>query len=375
MSGAGPVGAPATSDVPAGRLPALLLHDEPRHGVARYAREVAEEIARLVGRDLGVAESEWGAGSAPERIHAQFTDRLWARSPEDAAARFVALAAGRQVSVTLHDVPQPSDGHAFERRIAAYSVVIGAAELVIVNSRHELALLDEVGLRPAAPVVVAPLPASPALHLPPSATRPSVALGEGCSARDEASGAAESGAPGEPGAATDPTVAVLGYIYPGKGHRETIEATAEAGVPLAVRALGAPSPGHEADAAELVSLGATLGVDVTVSGFLSDDELITEAARVAVPVVAHQHFSASGSINSWVSAGRRPLVLRTRYTEEMDALRPGTLTLVDPSGLADAIARAHADPASTVLATGTSTRPHLDDTAAAYLAAWRGEAL
>lgn len=325
-------------------LPALLVHDDPRHGVARYAREVAEEIERAVGRDLAVPETSWSAGDVAERVHAQFTDRLWARSPEDAAERFVALAEGRRVSVTLHDVPQTSDGHAFDRRVAAYSRVIGSASLVVVNSRHELALLDEVGLRPRRSAVI-PLPASPA-----------------------------SGRRSAEKACFEPAVAVLGYIYPGKGHREAIEATSAAGVPLAVRALGAPSPGHEADADGLVALGASLGVDVTVSGFLSDDELISEASRVAVPVVAHQHFSASGSINSWVSAGRRPLVLRSRYTEEMDALRPGTLTLVDADGLCAAIATAYAAPASTVIAGGYSTRPHLADTAAAYLDAWRGEA-
>lgn len=332
-------------------LPALLLHDDPRHGVARYARELAAGVGALVGREVSLPEPSWSGGDAPSRVHAQFTDRLWAGSPEDAAARFVALADGRRVGVTLHDVPQPSDGHAFERRIAAYGRVIAAAGLVVVNSRHELALLDEVGLRPRS-VVVVPLPAA--------TPRP-------------AGDAEEAGQAEE--AAFDPVVAVLGYIYPGKGHREAIDATAASGTGLAVRALGAPSPGHDADAAALVAHGASLGVDVSVSGFLSDHVLDAAAARVAVPVVAHQHFSASGSINSWVSAGRRPLVLRTRYTEEMDALRPGTLTLVDAAGLAAAIGRASADPASTVVAAGTSTRPHPADTAQAYLDAWREAAL
>lgn len=321
-------------------VPALLLHDDDRHGVARFAREVAAEVATVLGRDTSVSESVWLGGDAPERVHAQFTDRLWARSPEDAAERFVALARGRRVSVTLHDVPQPSDGHAFERRTAAYARIVDAAALVVVNSRHELALLEEVGLRPRS-VAVIPLPVPVSIH----------------SRVDDR--------------ALDPAVAVLGWIYPGKGHLEAIEAAATAGTGLAMRALGAPSPGHDADVEALVARGRELGVEVAVSGFLSDDELTAAAARVAVPVVAHQHFSASGSINSWVSAGRRPLVLRTRYTEEMDALRPGTLSLVDPDALAAAVARAHAEPASTFLDAGTSTRPHPADAAHAYLDAWR----
>jgi hypothetical protein len=322
-----------------GDEPGLLVHDDRRHGVARYASELSAEVARAIGRDLSVAEPSWARGDAPRRIHAQFTDRLWGRSPEEAASRFADVASGRRVSVTLHDVPQDSDGHAFERRIEAYRRVLECVEGVVVNSHHELALLHAVDLRPRTATVI-PLPASP----PRSARRP------------------------EP---LDAAAAVLGYVYPGKGHREVIEAVAASRTALAVRALGAPAPGHDADADALVSLGASRGVDVTVSGFLPDRELDGAAARVAVPVVAHQHFSASGSINSWLSAGRRPLVVRSRYTEEMAALRPGTLTLVEPDGLAAAIDRADAAPDSTFLDPATSTRPHPEDTAMAYVDAWR----
>jgi hypothetical protein len=320
--------------------PGFLQHDDARHGVARYARELAHRIALVVGHDLGVNESGWTGGGAPSRVHGQFTDRLWARSPEEAADRFVALAEGRRVGVTLHDVPQPSDGHAFERRIAAYGRVVAVAQLVVVNSRHELSLLESIGIDPSG-VAVIPLPVT----------------------------APAAGAVPLPGS-FDPVAAVLGYIYPGKGHRETIEAVAASGATLSMRALGAPSPGHEADVRDLEALGRALGVEVLVTGYLDDEGLAVAATRVAVPVVAHQHFSASGSINSWISAGRRPLVVRTRYTEEMAALRPGTLRLVDAGGLAAAIAAAAADPLSTVLAPDAVTVPHLEDTARAYLEAW-----
>lgn len=323
--------------------PGFLLHDDARHGVARYARDLAREVGRAVDGDIdvdvGVSESDWSRGEAPDRVQAQFTDRLWGRSPEDAAERFAALAEGRRVGVTLHDVPQVSDGHAFERRIAAYRRVVETADLVVVNSRHEESLLESVGIVPAT-VAVIPLPVAPP---DPAAVLPS---------------------------SFEPVAAVLGYVYPGKGHRETIEAVAASGAALRFLALGAPSPGHEADARELEVIGRRLGLPVSVSGYLDDAALTAAAARVAVPVVAHQHFSASGSVNSWISAGRRPLVLRTRYTEEMAALRPGTLTLVDAEDLASSIASAATDPRSTVLASEAVTRPHPSDAARAYLEAW-----
>lgn len=321
--------------------PTLLLHDDPRHGVARYAAELCAEVERGLGRPVGLPEASWTAGQAPRRIHAHFTDRLWGASPEVAAARAVELARDRRISVTLHDVPQDSDGRTLARRADAYRQVIRAAELVVVNSRHELALLERAGLRPERSAVI-PLPVHAARRLP----RPSV---------------------------LDPVVAVLGFIYPGKGHRETIEATAASGVPLAFLALGGPSRGHEADADELVAHGRSVGVPVSIAGYLPDADLATAAASAAIPVVAHQHISASGSMASWNAAGRRPLVLRSSYTEEMDALRPGTLTLVALGDLPSAIARAHADPDSTFLSSTTRANPDLADTAAAYLRAWRQE--
>jgi hypothetical protein len=112
---------------------------------------------------------------------------------------------------------------------------------------------------------------------------------------------------------------------------------------------------------------------VDVTGFVPEDDLIARCRAVAVPVVAHRHFSASGSLATWIAAGRRPLVADGRYPREMAALRPGTVHLVAPDRLSEAIGRALADPASTWLAADAVTRPHLDDTAAAYLRWWTGD--
>ncbi|MFY0409868.1 hypothetical protein, partial [Solicola sp. PLA-1-18] len=70
---------------------------------------------------------------------------------------------------------------------------------------------------------------------------------------------------------------------------------------------------------------------------------------------------------------RRPLVLASRYTCEMAALRPGTTTVFDDGRLADAIAAALDDPASTRLPGTTSTAPHLVDVAGSYSSWWDTE--
>ena len=91
---------------------------------------------------------------------------------------------------------------------------------------------------------------------------------------------------------------------------------------------------------------------------------------MAVPLAAHRHISASGSIGSWVAAGRRPLVADSRYAQELEQLRPGTITRYDPARLGTAIAAVLTGRVPTWLEPGTPTEPHLGDTARAYLRWW-----
>jgi hypothetical protein len=137
-----------------------------------------------------------------------------------------------------------------------------------------------------------------------------------------------------------------------------------------VQALGAPAPGHESDLDALSALAHRRGVEFAASGWLDEAELAQRARTAAVPLAAHTHLSASGSINTWIALGRRPLVVDSRYAREIDALRPGTIRIYDPAALPGAIADAVADPAQTWLAAGTDTRPHLPDVARRYLDWW-----
>ncbi|WP_314102445.1 hypothetical protein [uncultured Frigoribacterium sp.] len=330
--------------------PALVVTDDPQHGVTVLARRVADAVARRTGRDLAVSPSDLTGPRPPASAHVHFTDRLWATSPEDAADRLVDLAGRVALTVTLHDLPQPSDGERnLVRRGDCYRRVVEAAAGTVVNSEHEALLLAEFttdGVRPG----VVPLP----VDLAPLLT-------------------------GRP--AADGTAAVIGFVYPGKGHAELVDAVArlrargdDAAGSLRVTALGRASAGHEAETDQLVSDAASLGVVLDVTGYLDDAVLLDRCRRASVPVAVHRHVSASGSIATWIGAGRRPIVPDTRYSREMAALRPGTLTLIDddPDALAEAVARAVADPGSTWLAPDARTAPDIDDVAAAYLAWWAG---
>jgi hypothetical protein len=139
----------------------------------------------------------------------------------------------------------------------------------------------------------------------------------------------------------DDAVGVLGFFYPGKGHDEALAATAAAGM-TRLTVLGRASDGHAADLEAFVRRADDTGVDVEVTGWLEDADMIARARRVAVPVIAHRHVSASGSLTSWIGWGRRPLAVRNRYVDEMAQLRPGTLRVTEPDDLSAEVAAARA---------------------------------
>jgi len=132
-----------------------------------------------------------------------------------------------------------------------------------------------------------------------------------------------------PFAPEDGTVGVLGFLYPGKGHEDLVAALPEA----TLRFLGAVSAGHEEWADRLVASGR----NVELTGWLTDDELAGEIGRIAVPVCPHRHFSASGSLMTWLGAGRKVLVTDSDYAREIDAWLPGRVTLVEEGGWRDAV--------------------------------------
>ncbi|MCC4247449.1 MULTISPECIES: glycosyltransferase [Microbacterium] len=315
--------------------PVLLAPPGP-HGVAAYARAVAEDVRTLDPALRLVTPDDLPGLPGGTPVHVHVTDRLWGTSPEEATARLTSLAQRHPLTVTLHDVPQASDGERNRpRRRAFYAAVGRAAHAVAVNSAHERALLVEEDVWHG-PVEVVPLPVP--------------AFAEG--ARPHPDG----------------TVGVLGYFYPGKGHDEALAAAAEAGIGR-LTVLGRASDGHAADLEAFVRRAADAGVGVEVTGWLDDAEMAQRARAVSVPVIAHRHVSASGSLASWIGWGRRPIAVRNRYVDEMDVLRPGTLLTVEPSELSAAVRTAADDPD----ATWHGIRPvpvGPADVARAYLAWW-----
>lgn len=321
--------------------PHHLLLGPDTHGVTRYAGEVADAARAPVVRD--VAELVPGAA-----VHLHLTDRLLGRDPRDAAAAVEQLARRVRLTVTLHDVPQPTDGPVFAARAEAYGRIVRASHAWATNSWHEHALVDR-WIAAGARGTVIPLP----VHATPGPPGPSRAVAGLVPA--------------------EPVVGVFGFVYPGKGHRQVVRAVAalrRAGTMASVRVLGDAAPGHADEVEALVRTSRERGVPVEVTGRVAEDDLVRALRDVSVGVTAHRNVSASGSLNSWIAAGRRPLVRDGSYAREMAALRPGTLNLFDDASLVPCLDAALRRPTSTWTSPSADLGPRLEETAAAYQAWW-----
>lgn len=315
---------------------------DPTHGVARLALQLSTGLPRTVVPALaGPDDARRAAALLPPTaeapaLHLHVNDDLLGPAP---AATLAALAAGRRVAVTLHDVPQPGEGDArLARRVAVYRELAGAADLVVVSSEHERAGMRRAG---ADAGHVLPLPID--ARLIPAAPE------------------------------TDATVGVLGWIHPGKGHADVADALATLGRPATLVALGGVARGHEGLDVEFADHCARQGVGWRCTGYLHDMEQLRGASRVAVPVCPHRHVSASGSMGSWLSAGRRPVVVDGGYAREVADRNPGAIALVDD--LAAGLRAALEDPGSTVLRPDVRVGPTTPEAAAAQAAlldAWAG---
>jgi hypothetical protein len=147
-------------------------------------------------------------------------------------------------------------------------------------------------------------------------------------------------------------VAVLGFVYPSKGHADVLDAAARSTSGLPVVALGGAAPGHDDLVRDLTDKAESIGVAFHTTGWLSDAILVDRARAAAVPVVPNCQPSASGSLATWLGTGRRPLVRDSDYAREIADLVPGGIHLyfgADRAELPARIDEAASSPERTIL--------------------------
>lgn len=350
----------ADADVPAARPPLTVAVGPPEHGVARFAVDCARAAGTALIEVAHVGDLPAALTAHPGTpVHLHITDPLFGSTPDEAAGAVESLARDRPVAVTLHDVPQPAEGaERCRSRARAYRRIAAASGLVMVSSEHEQRLCADEGI--AVDVVVPlPVPALPVPALPTPARTGAAPTARAVPALDLRS------------------VGVFGFLHPGKAVDVVAEAVARLAADgddrVTLRLLGAPAEGHEEYVVAALDTVRAAGGRAEVTGRIDDDELAGTLGEVTVPVALFRNVSASGSLNTWAAAGRRPLVGDSDYTREMEQIRPGSLLLASGTdlgaGLAADLRALLDDPAPTVR---DIPPPGLDELGRAYLQAWRG---
>lgn len=292
-------------------------------GVVRHGLAVAAALAEA-GADVTVVRStDEPVHGSYDVVCVQFTDALFGADVGRAAAAFAAWSktVPGPLVVTLHDVPGADTDRARDaRRLAGYAQVVSVCRGVVFCSEREQArLLSRGAVHAVIPLPLTPLPA-----------------------------------PGpEPAWGQRRTLAVLGFVYPGKGHADALEAAGAlrrtAGSPVEVVAIGGASPGCSGLVRDLHRRAAELRVPFQVTGPVSDADLHAAALATTVPLSSYRTLGASASLLTWLACGRRPVVTRGPQGQETEARWPGSVQQVAPDALVDALAAALADPASTWL--------------------------
>lgn len=295
-----------------------ILAGSPAHGVIRFGRHLHQALGPGFVREAPDPAQLPPPAVEAGLVHISFTDHLYGSDPQSAVDTVLRLAADRPLSLTLHDIPQPGEGaERCARRQAAYLRLVNSADVVATNSQSEARRLESAG-----DIHVVPLPIEDPRPL-----------------------AAAPGPPAAgPAAGTTPSIGIFGFVYPGKGCEDVIDA-APAGSRIVL--LGKVAYGHADYVAGLHERAAARDIDLECTGYIPDDELPAALDAITVPVCAHRHVSASGSLNTWIAHNRVPLTAASDYMAEVAERWPGHLRLYTPGELAEELAAACRTPAST----------------------------
>ena len=334
------------------RVGFLHLGDE-RHGVRRYGFLLARELERQGGPVLEAATELGGSWSADARrldeaaarlagadvIHAQYNRALWGDGWYQVRAlkRFLSRVDA-PVVFGLHDVYVDDPWDEWRRRRQTLRRRIARAVSTRIPARRALAVL----LRRADAVTVCF-----------DCERDRLAtLGTAKARVDVIGHFIESRPPLPPrddarralGVEHRRVVTLLGFIHRRKGPDLLVDALAHLQDDVLVVLAGAPSPGNDKLVRKLTRQAVDRGAAdrFVVTGYLDEDEQARWLAATDVAACPFRFLSASGSIATWISAGRPVLCHAVPQVEEYRRIAPDALSSFEPytaEALAAAITR------------------------------------
>ncbi len=128
-------------------------------------------------------------------------------------------------------------------------------------------------------------------------------------------------------------VTLLGFVYGRKGHRYAVEAVPFMPDDAIMVYAGGPVAGRSYvyDLALAKAEELQLGDRFRITGYLSDEELETWIAATHLAILPFTDLSASGSLSSWISAGKPMLVSDLPGFREYARRVPGAINFFKPT--------------------------------------------
>lgn len=348
------------------------------HGVTRYGTilaraahehlpdDVIEAGAELQGRP---ADDEQRLRAATQRlleadvVHLQYNERVWGNAQAAAHVRTVITACTAPIVATLHDVREGYGWHGIGRRTWAQrtadvpGVTSGDGKGGDAGANRETGLW--VSIRRAGQYVwkewqntraTKQLAQHAAQIL--VCTREEVWRLRGIVApeqrtviphfvEDRSIDIAPPDAKEELDLAGRRVGTVLGFIHRAKGHALVVEAMPAWPDDVHVVFAGRPAVGSEGFAQKLQQRAEALGVAdrLRVTGYLDEDTLDRYLAATDVALCPFEQVSASGSLSTWIAAGRPILASDQPQIAEYNAMAAGaiaTFAPYTPAALAEA---------------------------------------
>ncbi|MFO7533812.1 MAG: glycosyltransferase [Candidatus Limnocylindrales bacterium] len=317
-------------------------------GVRRYGQLIADEARTR--DDLTVTEAEAGRVDESSRqltqvaaelagcdvLVMQWNRRGWGKHGRSLARlmRFRRAYAGALV-VTLHDVfaREGLRQRLLQPDVWSLRWLGRTAERVVVHSQIEVERLR--GIIPMEKLRVVPhFVERRELALTPAAARARLGLSD------------------------RRVVTLLGFVYGRKGHRYAVEAVPFMPDDAVMVYAGGPVAGrsyvYDLALSKAQELG--LGDRFRITGYLSDEELATWIAATHLAILPFTDLSASGSLSSWISAGKPMLVSDLPGFREYGRRVPGALNFFGPTepwplgaAISELLARPLRDPDPSVL--------------------------
>jgi glycosyltransferase involved in cell wall biosynthesis len=128
-------------------------------------------------------------------------------------------------------------------------------------------------------------------------------------------------------------VTLLGFVYGRKGHRFAVEAVPQLPPDVVMVYAGGPVAGRSYvyDLALRKAAELELGDRFRITGYLSEEQFETWLAATHLAILPFTDLSASGSLSSWIAAGKPMLVSDLPGFREYEQRSPGALRFFSPT--------------------------------------------